>query len=127
MAPPPPPTFDGDRGIIPLPCHICWLLAGRFGCLNNFSRSILLTNYGLIPVIAAIASGIALSKSPDRTNDIPDAVEMAVRYVEAGIQTSFDLGHGNGPINHFHSLSMRLPPPFPSSLGRNVYGKAEDS
>lgn len=82
-------------------------------------------NDGLIPVLAAIASGIALSKSPDLMNDVPDAVEMAVRYVEAGIQTSFDLGHGNGPINHFHSLSMRLPPPFPSSLRRSVYGKAQ--
>lgn len=73
---------------------------------------------------SAIASGIALSKSPDRTTDVPDAVEMAVRYVEAGIQTSFSLGHGTGPINHFHSLSMRLPPPYPSSLRRSVYGKA---
>lgn len=74
---------------------------------------------------SAIASGIALSKSPNRTNDIPDAVEMAVRYVEAGIRTSFALGHGNGPINHFHSLSMRLPPPCPSTLRRSVYRKAQ--
>lgn len=79
-----------------------------------------------MPVVAAIASGIALSKSTDRTKDIPDAVEMAVRYVEAGIQTSFDLGHGNGPINHFHSLSMRLPPHVPSSLRISVYGKGQD-
>ena len=86
----------------------------------------MVANDVLIPTVAAIACGIALSKSPDRTNDIPDAVEIAVRYVEAGIQTSFDLGHGNGPINHFHSLSMRLPPPVPSSLRRYVYKKTQD-
>ncbi|CAF9932375.1 MAG: hypothetical protein ALECFALPRED_005278 [Alectoria fallacina] len=101
-------------------------LACRFGWSNNKSRPGSVAEDELIAAIAAIASGIALSKSPDRTNDMPDAVEMAVRYVEAGIQTSFDLGHGNGPINHFHSLSMRLPPPFPSSLRRSVYGKVQD-
>ena len=75
---------------------------------------------------AAIASGIALSlESPTRTTDdddddddddvVPDAVEKAVRYVEAGIRTGFDLGKGNGPINHFHSLGVNgLPSPFPS-------------
>lgn len=76
-----------------------------------------------LPVLlaAAIASGIALSLgSPTRTTDddddvVPDAVEKAVRYVEAGIRTGFDLGQGNGPINHFHSLGVNgLPSPFPS-------------
>ncbi|EGD95146.1 phosphomethylpyrimidine kinase [Trichophyton tonsurans CBS 112818] len=36
--------------------------------------------------------------------DITRAVREACRYVEAGINTSTDLGKGNGPINHFHSL-----------------------
>ena len=31
------------------------------------------------------------------------AVKNACRYVEVGIRTAVDLGHGNGPINHFHS------------------------
>ena len=53
-----------------------------------------------------------------------DAVEGAVRYVELGIRTGFDLGRGNGPINHFHSLSVtRAPAPFPSTLKRSIYSK----
>lgn len=31
------------------------------------------------------------------------AVRKANLYIEAGIRTSVDIGHGNGPINHFHS------------------------
>ena len=55
---------------------------------------------------------------------MPDAVEAAVRYVEAGIRTGFDLGRGNGPINHFHSLGVtRVPAPVPSTLKRSVYAK----
>lgn len=46
---------------------------------------------------AAIASNIANGL------DVIRAVKHACRYVEAGIKTSTDLGHGNGPINHFHS------------------------
>ncbi|KAL3425463.1 phosphomethylpyrimidine kinase [Phlyctema vagabunda] len=46
---------------------------------------------------SAIASNLA--------NGLPmiQAVKGACRYVEAGIKTATDLGHGNGPINHFHS------------------------
>lgn len=31
------------------------------------------------------------------------AVRQAGSYVEAAIRTATDIGHGNGPINHFHS------------------------
>ncbi|KAL1857446.1 hypothetical protein VTK73DRAFT_8095 [Phialemonium thermophilum] len=34
---------------------------------------------------------------------IPEAVKAACRYVEAAIKTAPGLGHGNGPLNHFHS------------------------
>lgn len=47
---------------------------------------------------SAIAANLALGK------DMKRAVGSAVRFVEAGIKTSFDLGKGSGPINHFHSL-----------------------
>lgn len=47
---------------------------------------------------SAIAANLALGK------DLEDAVRSAVRYVEAGIKTSVDLGKGSGPINHFHSM-----------------------
>lgn len=47
---------------------------------------------------SAIASNLAQGK------DVPAAVRAGCRYVEAGIKTSSDLGKGNGPINHFHSL-----------------------
>ncbi|PYH47528.1 DNA-directed DNA polymerase alpha catalytic subunit POL1 [Aspergillus saccharolyticus JOP 1030-1] len=47
---------------------------------------------------SAIAANLALGQSMKR------AVRSAVRFVEAGIKTSFDIGKGSGPINHFHSL-----------------------
>ena len=50
---------------------------------------------------AAIASNLANGL------DVIQAVKSACKYVEAGIKTSTDLGHGNGPINHFH-FSIRI-------------------
>ncbi|KAH8424555.1 putative thiamine biosynthesis protein (Thi-4) [Aspergillus melleus] len=47
---------------------------------------------------SAIAANLALGK------DLQRAVQAAVRFVEVGIKTSFDLGKGSGPINHFHSV-----------------------
>jgi thiaminase II len=47
---------------------------------------------------SAIAANLAYHQN------VPTAVRNACRYVEAGITTSRDLGSGNGPINHFHSL-----------------------
>ncbi|KAJ6103623.1 Phosphomethylpyrimidine kinase type-1 [Penicillium sp. IBT 16267x] len=47
---------------------------------------------------SAIAANLAMGKGMVR------AVRNAVRYVEAGIKTSLDLGRGSGPINHFHSI-----------------------
>lgn len=46
---------------------------------------------------SAIAANIASGE------ELPAAVRNACRYVEVGITTSKTLGHGNGPINHFHS------------------------
>lgn len=54
---------------------------------------------------SAIAANLALG------NGMKRAVGNAVRFVEAGIKTSFDLGKGSGPINHFHSsCSMPFAP-----------------
>lgn len=47
---------------------------------------------------SAIAANLAHGK------DMIRAVRNAVRFVEAGIKTSTDLGKGSGPINHFHSV-----------------------
>ncbi|KAE8155887.1 DNA polymerase alpha, catalytic subunit [Aspergillus tamarii] len=47
---------------------------------------------------SSIAANLALGK------DLKRAVHSAVRFVEAGIKTSFDIGKGSGPINHFHSV-----------------------
>jgi hydroxymethylpyrimidine kinase/phosphomethylpyrimidine kinase len=47
---------------------------------------------------SAIAANLALGK------DMKRAVHGAVRFVEAGIKTSVDIGKGSGPINHFHSV-----------------------
>lgn len=46
---------------------------------------------------SAIAANLAQGK------DLVRAVRNAVRFVEAGIKTSVNLGRGSGPINHFHS------------------------
>ncbi|CAG8955247.1 hypothetical protein HYFRA_00011229 [Hymenoscyphus fraxineus] len=47
---------------------------------------------------SAIASNLANGMEMVR------AVKSACRYVEAGIRTSVEMGKGNGPINHFHSV-----------------------
>lgn len=47
---------------------------------------------------SAIAANLASGKS------MKQSVQNAVRFVEAGIKTSPDLGKGSGPINHFHSV-----------------------
>ncbi|RDA86257.1 hypothetical protein CP532_5088 [Ophiocordyceps camponoti-leonardi (nom. inval.)] len=51
---------------------------------------------------AAIASGLA------QGSDVPDAVRMACRYVEAAIRAAPGLGSGHGPLGHFHS-TFHLP------------------
>ncbi|OBT87822.1 hypothetical protein VE02_02131 [Pseudogymnoascus sp. 03VT05] len=58
---------------------------------------------------SAIASNIA------KGFDINRAVKAACGYVEAGIRTASDMGTGNGPINHFHSLYT-----LPFSPGRFI-------
>ncbi|KAL1885723.1 trifunctional hydroxymethylpyrimidine kinase/phosphomethylpyrimidine kinase/thiaminase [Paecilomyces lecythidis] len=47
---------------------------------------------------SAISANLASGK------DLERAVRGAVRFVEAGIKTSVDIGKGSGPINHFHSV-----------------------
>lgn len=63
---------------------------------------------------SAIAANLAMGK------DMVRAVRSAVRFVEAGIKTSTDLGRGSGPINHFHSIyNMPFAPyvtPFSTKL-----------
>ncbi len=59
---------------------------------------------------SAIAANLALGK------DMKRAVRSAVRFVEAGIKTSTQLGKGSGPINHFHSVySLPFAPYVPLS------------
>ncbi|KAE8826707.1 hypothetical protein HRS9139_07879 [Pyrenophora teres f. teres] len=43
-----------------------------------------------------LAGGMSMAK----------AVKKANQYIEAGIKTAVDIGSGNGPINHFHSVYM---------------------
>lgn len=58
---------------------------------------------------SAIAANLATGK------DMVRAVRSAVRFVEAGIKTSTDLGRGSGPINHFHSTYTMPFAPYVSS------------
>lgn len=53
---------------------------------------------------SALACNLALGL------DIVQSVVAACRYVEAGIKSAVKIGHGSGPINHFHSLQIQ---PFP--------------
>jgi thiaminase II len=52
----------------------------------------------------SLASAIAANIAKGST--VAQAVNEGILYVKAGIETSQDLGKGNGPINHFHSTYM---------------------
>ena len=39
------------------------------------------------------------------------AVTSATAYTHLGIETSFPIGSGNGPLNHLHSVMERVVPP----------------
>ena len=50
---------------------------------------------------SAIAAGLA------KGLDLPVAVQQAKDYVTEAIRTSFSVGQGHGPLNHFHELWER--------------------
>ena len=47
---------------------------------------------------SAVAAGLA------KGLEVPAAVQQAKDYVTAAIRTSFSVGQGHGPLNHFHEL-----------------------
>ena len=47
---------------------------------------------------SAIAAGLA------KGLDVPTAMQDAKDYVTEAIRTSFGIGEGHGPLNHFHAL-----------------------
>lgn len=47
---------------------------------------------------SAIAAGLA------KGLDVPESVQAAKDYVTAAIRTSYPIGQGHGPVNHFHEL-----------------------
>ncbi|KAG6808730.1 hypothetical protein H0H92_003092 [Tricholoma furcatifolium] len=53
---------------------------------------------------AAIASQLACG------NDLRSAVKEAVEYTHLAIKAAEPIGHGHGPLNHFHALTTRLIP-----------------
>jgi len=67
------------------------------GCSLACECSRMMFEYWKLILAAAIASNLANGLA------VLQAVKKACRYVEAGIRTATDIGHGNGPINHFHS------------------------
>ncbi|EXJ91223.1 hypothetical protein A1O1_04333 [Capronia coronata CBS 617.96] len=63
------------------------------------------------PTTATTTTTTTLSKQqqlqPPQSIDLPTATRLAVYYVSAGIRTSDPgLGHGSGPINHFHNMQI---------------------
>jgi len=53
------------------------------------------------------------------------AVKLALRYVEAGIRTGPDIGHGYRPLNHFHSLQAQEFAPYDAAANECVNCKAD--
>ncbi|KAI8825946.1 thiamine biosynthesis protein (Thi-4) [Fimicolochytrium jonesii] len=51
---------------------------------------------------AAITAGLA------KNMDVPLAVKEAIEFVSKGLSTSFTIGHGAGPLNHFPSAPSPL-------------------
>ncbi|EXJ92840.1 hypothetical protein A1O3_01394 [Capronia epimyces CBS 606.96] len=62
---------------------------------------------------SAIAANLAIQKSgwqrpESQAIDLASASRLAVAYVTTGIKTSLpNLGHGSGPINHFHNVQVQ--------------------
>ena len=52
---------------------------------------------------AAVAGHLALGKP------LPEAVEAARDYLQLALETSWDLGEGDGPVNHLAPFEGRLP------------------
>lgn len=52
----------------------------------------------------SLASAIAANLALNPAQPLSQSVRSAIRYVGTGIATSSPLGHGSGPINHFHNL-----------------------
>ena len=75
---------------------------------------------------AAIACQIVLQRNESLEISIPQAVERACKYVEAGINSSSGFGHGSGPINHFHWLSIQNKHPRSSSLRKYTIERQTD-
>ncbi|ORX96720.1 phosphomethylpyrimidine ki [Basidiobolus meristosporus CBS 931.73] len=80
--------------------------------LVEFKREFIRTknNHGTgCTLSAAIAAGLGKGLTAK------EAVAKGIEYVHSAIQTSFTVGHGHGPLNHFHGL-VKLPLPHPSTL-----------
>lgn len=67
----------------------------------------------------SLASAIAANLAQGM--DVVRAVRAACRFVEAGIRTSVDMGKGNGPINHFHSVYSLPFAPYVSIVAPQQY------
>ena len=53
---------------------------------------------------SAITAELAKGKS------LYESIDKAKKYVTEGIRFSFDLGHGHGPLNHFHQFEKTFHP-----------------
>lgn len=46
----------------------------------------------------------------DNILEVVEAVRQAAVYTHLGIESTFPIGHGHGPLNHLHALTTRLIP-----------------
>lgn len=70
-------------------------------------RSIRVQNSNTHGTGCTLSSAIAASLA--KGYPLPEAIRHAKVYTIAAIANSLDLGKGSDPLNHMHSLTMRLP------------------
>lgn len=64
-----------------------------------------LHSYRILATLADLAKSLTLS-----SQSVPEAVQAAADYVADAIASSYPLGGGSGPVNHFHSHAPRTLP-----------------
>jgi hypothetical protein len=77
----------------------------RFTLARDFPVSGAYRKNGISIVVIAEFPSLICDSEP-----VIDAAEAGIIYVEAGIEHSFRLGKGSGPLNHFHNITQRLIP-----------------
>lgn len=52
---------------------------------------------------------------------VVEATRQATQYTHLGIETALPIGSGHGPLNHVHSVTSHLVPPYVPPIFIEVY------